>query len=229
MAPQRDDEHGGLSRRDLLIRVGAVGAFAVAGPVKASALPQAEAREALETFTAAEASIVEAIVERLIPTDENGPGAREARAAHYIDRALGGALSSSREAYRAGLEAVDRYARQAKGAPFTSLPTEAQDAVLKDMEANVATGFVPNSASFFELLRAHTMQGTFSDPYYGGNANFVGWDLIGYPGVRVAVSPEEQRMDAHPAPTHKSAYDYAMFSKRRPARAAIDEPTHHGD
>jgi gluconate 2-dehydrogenase gamma chain len=227
MAPQRDDEHGGLSRRDLLIRVGAVGAFAVAGPVKASA--QAEAREALETFTAAEASIVEAIVERLIPTDENGPGAREARAAHYIDRALGGALSSSREAYRAGLEAVDRYARQAKGASFTTLPAQAQDAVLKDMEANVATGFVPNSASFFELLRAHTMQGTFSDPYYGGNANFVGWDLIGYPGVRVAVSPEDQRMDAHPAPTHKSAYDYAMFSKRRPARAAIDEPTHHGD
>ena len=42
------------------------------------------------------------------------------------------------------------------------------------------------------------MQGTFGDPYYGGNANFVGWDLIGYPGVRLAVTADEQRLDASP-------------------------------
>jgi hypothetical protein len=30
------------------------------------------------------------------PTDENGPGATEARAAHYIDRALTGPLRGSR-------------------------------------------------------------------------------------------------------------------------------------
>ncbi len=34
------------------------------------------------------------MVDRLIPSDALGPGAREARAAHYIDRALGGALAS---------------------------------------------------------------------------------------------------------------------------------------
>ena len=33
------------------------------------------------------------------------------------------------------------------------------------------------------------------DPYYGGNANFVGWDLIGYPGVRRRVTPADQRMN----------------------------------
>ena len=38
------------------------------------------------------------------------------------------------------------------------------------------------------LVRAHTIQGTFCDPYYGGNANFVGWDLIGYPGVRTIAT-----------------------------------------
>jgi gluconate 2-dehydrogenase gamma chain len=54
--------------------------------------------------------------------------------------------------------------------------------VLTDMENNVATGFVPNAAAFFNLVRAHTIQGTFCGPYYGGNANFVGWDLIGFPG-----------------------------------------------
>ena len=68
---------------------------ATAPAAAAEARPAAApAREALETLTAAESDTLEAIVARLIPTDENGPGAAEARAAHYIDRALGGPLAS---------------------------------------------------------------------------------------------------------------------------------------
>jgi gluconate 2-dehydrogenase gamma chain len=155
----------------------------------------------------------------VIPSDTNGPGAAEARAAHYIDRALGGALASSRDIYRSGLASVDGHARRSKGASFAALSAADQDAVLRDVETNVATGFVPDAASFFNLVRAHTIQGTFCDPYYGGNASFVGWDLIGYPGVRLAVAPNDQRLGARPMPTHRSAYDHAMFSKKRPARA----------
>ncbi len=244
MANTSDDERVTFSRRDLLKRVGIVGAAVAAVParvlVPAGAMaPPAETlfspqagtlpREALETFTAAEAVTIEAMVARLIPSDENGPGAREARAAHYIDRALGGALASSLEAYRNGLAAVDSHARASKGAPFAQLSTQQQDAVLSDMENNVATGFTPNASTFFNLVRAHTIQGTFSDPYYGGNANFVGWDLIGYPGIRLAVTANDQRLDPNLVPTHKSAYDYAMFSKTRPARASLEPGTGHGD
>ena len=228
MANKSDDERVTLSRRELLKRVGIVGAAAaavparvlvpdaaMAPPVETSFSPQAGTlpREALETFTAAEAATIEAMVARLIPSDENGPGAREARAAHYIDRALSGALASSLEAYRNGLGAVDSYARASKGAPFAQLSTQDQDAVLSDMENNVATGFAPTASTFFNLVRAHTIQGTFSDPYYGGNANFVGWDLIGYPGVRLAVAANDQRLDPNLMPTHKSAYDYGSFTK----------------
>jgi gluconate 2-dehydrogenase gamma chain len=53
----------------------------------------------------------------------------------------------------------------------------------------------------------------FSDPFYGGNAGFIGWDLIGYPGARIAVSAELQRMDRKPEPSRRSAYDHAMFSR----------------
>ena len=63
--------------------------------------PQVQRLEALETLTAAEADTLEAIVARLIPSDANGPGATEARAAHYIDRALTGPLRASRGAYGA--------------------------------------------------------------------------------------------------------------------------------
>ena len=69
------------------------------------------------------------------------------------------------------------------------------------------------STAFFTLVRAHTIEGTFCDPYYGGNANFVGWDLIGYPGVRTIVSADDQRLGADLPSNHKSAYDYDMFNR----------------
>jgi hypothetical protein len=117
-------------------------------------------------------------------------------------------------------------ARASRQAPFAQLAGAEQDAILRTMEANTAPGFEPNAATFFNRLLTHTIQGTFGDPYYGGNANFVGWDLVGYPGVRLAVAPAEQRLDARPAPTHRSAYDHAMFSKKKPARAELDAADH---
>jgi gluconate 2-dehydrogenase gamma chain len=211
-----------VSRRSLFKQVGAAGAAAMAGTPLAPGIAQERATpsptatvqlEALETLTAAEADTLEAIVARLIPTDENGPGAAEARAAHYIDRALTGPLRSSRETYAAGLAALDAYAQSKKGAVFARLSAPDQDALLTDLEKNVATGFVPDAATFFDLVRAHTIQGTFCDPYYGGNANFVGWDLIGFPGLRMAVGEDEQRMKA-PKPVRKSAYEDAMFTMK---------------
>jgi gluconate 2-dehydrogenase gamma chain len=220
-----DDVSRDISRRSLFRQVGAAGAAAVAGTPLAPGAARAQEhtaqgnpalttqREALETLTAAEADTLEAICARLIPSDMNGPGAAEARAAHYIDRALTGPLRASRDAYAAGLAAIDVYAQASKGVTFAKLSPRDQDAVLTDMEKNVATGFWPNAATFFALVRAHTIQGTFCDPYYGGNADFVGWDLIGYPGLRMAVGEDEQRMGV-PRAVRKSAYDDAMFGMK---------------
>lgn len=210
-----------IARREMMKRVGAgVAGAAVAVPttqVVTTAHAQTRAappREALETLTAAESDALEAMCARIIPTDDNGPGAAEARAAHYIDRALTGPLASSKPAYVTGLAALDAYALSSRGAIFAKLNARDQDALLTELEKNAATGFRPNSAAFFNMVRNHTIQGTFSDPYYGGNANFVGWDLIGYPGIRMAVAPSEQSMSRPPKVVRKSAYDEAMFSKR---------------
>jgi len=212
------------SRRDLFRQAGA--ASVVSAMTGAQFVPSAEAvaqppaaatappqLEALESLTALEADTLQAIVARLIPADENGPGAAEAGAAHYIDRALSGPLRGFREAYAAGLAALDAYALSSKGAAFVKLPVDQQDATLTDLEKNAASGFSPDGATFFNLVRTHTIQGTFCDPYYGGNANFIGWDLIGYPGIRMAVDADEQGAKAA-QPVRKSAYADAMFTMK---------------
>jgi gluconate 2-dehydrogenase gamma chain len=200
-----------FSRRELLKGLG-IGAAAVALPelsrvllfqreVLASQQAPAAAPQA-PTLSGAEMATLTAACARIIPTDEHGPGATEAHASLYIDRSLAGWLAPSREAYTTGLALIDETARKRSGRTFAQLPPAEQDAVLAEIERT----------PFFALVRTHTIQGTFCDPAYGGNANFVGWDLLGYPGLRLAVTADDQRMSSRPTPTRRSAYDYAMFS-----------------
>jgi len=206
-----------MTRREMLRQLG--GAIGLAAGLPLAARAQARTQglsgvaDALVSLTAAEAKTLRAIISRIIPSDENGPGGLEARADRFIDRALAGALKNQKAAYSAGLAAVDGYSQSLKGRPFADLAPNDQDAILTDMQSNRATGFDGGSGPFFNLVRTHTIQGTFSDPFYGGNENFVGWDLIGYPGARVVVSANLQRMDVKPEPSRKSAYDYGMFTK----------------
>jgi gluconate 2-dehydrogenase gamma chain len=183
--------------------LGAATVLPLPAPVRARA--QSAVAESFVSLSPQEGEALRAIVARLIPADENGPGALEARADRYIDRALAGALKSSREAYRVGLAAVNTDAQTSKGVAFARLSSSDQDAVLTRVQQN--------SPQFFNLVRSHTIQGMFSDPFYGGNSNFVGWDLIGYPGARISVSADLQRIDRKPTSSRKSAYDYGMFSK----------------
>ena len=236
-----------ISRRDLLRGVGIAGAAAAAGPVSLLSTPEpamaaepaqgvaaaGARREAFENLTATEADLLEAIVDRLIPSDALGPGAREARAAHYIDRALGGALASSRQAYTSGLAALDRYAHASRGKGFLELSASDKDSVLMDVESGAVTPgiFAGSSAQFFTLVLNHTRQGTFGDPYYGGNANFVGWDLIGYPGVRTMVTPADQKAleSGQLKANHKSAYDFEGFNKATARLEPHAGDMKHGD
>jgi gluconate 2-dehydrogenase gamma chain len=206
-----------ISRRTLLQGATLVGAVAVAAPVQLQA-----ADVALKTLTAAEGELLGAILDRLIPTDANGPGARDVGVLQYIDRSLADALAASRAAYSAGLTALDRYARATRGQPFLQLTATDQDSVLIDCETGGATGFTGSSAQFFGMVLNHTRQGMFGDPHYGGNEHFAGWDLIGYPGVRTSITASDQKaLEANQLkPVRRSAYDYNGFTK-------AEDGTHH--
>jgi len=219
-----DDSPSNPSRRKLLKGAGLVGAAAVssvtgsqviaADSVSISSMIQgAVQREALEVLTAEEAETLEAICDCLIPSDDNGPGAKEARAVHYIDRSLASHNSGARQNYSVGLNAINEFARKTRGKNFAELLVDQQNSILLAVQTNKIDGFIPNGSGFFNLLRSHTIDGTFCDPYYGGNQDFVGWDMLRYPGIRLGASEADVAAGASLAPNHQSAYDHSTYTK----------------
>jgi len=184
-----------LTRRDLL---------AAAAFVPLAAL-MATAQTGSTALTPGQMKTLEAFIDRLIPTDELGPGAVEARVHIYIDRVLAGPNANEKAQFLEGLEAVNAFAQRSQGAPLVDLTPEKRDLVLKAIDENTAEG-LPQGRQFFNRARRLTLEGMFGDPYYGGNGAFAGWDLIRYPGPRPAVDAEMQQMETVPAPYHHSAW-----------------------
>ena len=136
-------------------------------------------------FNEDDAATIAAFAERLMPGTADKPGASDCGVLNYIDQALSGAYADQQDFYRRGLEAVGAYSIKAFGQPFVKLAAKQQDEVIAALEAGKATEFTwPTAQAFFVTLRTHTMEGMFGDPLYGGNRNFAGWRLIGFPGTQ---------------------------------------------
>jgi gluconate 2-dehydrogenase gamma chain len=196
-------ENRELSRRDLIASAAFVplAALTSAGSAVAQSAPAATP----SALSAPQMKILEAFVERLIPKDELGPSAAEAGAQIYIDRVLAGPNAGEKASFVDGLAAMDAFAKSSQGGAFADLAPEKRDAVITAFENGTVTGFA-NARQFFGRARRLTLEGMFGDPYYGGNKNFAGWDLIRYPGPRPATSPDDQKMNVEPKPYRVSAW-----------------------
>src|ERR1700680_129982 len=198
------------SRRAFLVRA-AVGAGAAAG---AGLVPDAIAQnhEQMEGGAAApgaqhpsgsehgaffnhsDAATIAAFTERLMPSAPGKPGARDAGVLNYIDLALAGAYVELQDFYRRGLAQLEAYCRGTYKEPFVRLDAEQQDEIIMSLESGKATGFTyPTAREFFSILRTHTMEGMFADPLYGGNKDFAGWRLGGFPGAQAAFTPTDMQ------------------------------------
>jgi gluconate 2-dehydrogenase gamma chain len=156
---------------------------------------QGEIRVPLRFFTAAEAAVVAAACERIFPSDQSGPGAKEAGVVVYIDRQLAGPYGRDKYRYTKGpwVKSRPEHGYQEKATPrevyregiraledFASITSARQDEKLRAIE----------NTTFFGLLRTHTIEGMFCDPMHGGNAGMIGWQLIGYPGPVMSYRQE---------------------------------------
>ena len=139
-----------------------------------------------------DSATIAAFVERIMPGAPGKPGASDAGVLNYIDLALSGAYADLQDFYRRGLTALDAYCRKTHNAPFARLDAEKQNEVIAALEQGKATDFTwPTQQAFFNTLRTHTMEGMFADPIYGGNKDFAGWRLVGFPGAQPVFSAED--------------------------------------
>lgn len=170
-------------------------------PASPLAIPGSPAAAAAPSLSNTELATLRAAVDLLIPPDVS-PGAVDAGVDEYIANALTGRYAALAPTYQAGLAAFE----QAAGSGgFAALTTDAQEKILTNAEAG-SLDSLPDG--FFALLLAHTREGMFSDPIYGGNKNFAGWDLIGYPGIKLTWTPEDQAIGSTPVPEHISVEHY---------------------
>jgi gluconate 2-dehydrogenase gamma chain len=128
-----------------------------------------------KALTKAQADVVEAVAARILPAVDGRPGAREAGAIYFIDRALATFNAAQKTLYVDGVADLNRRAAArsvgapANGASFASLTPAQQDELLREIE----------QTPFFQNARFDTLVGTFALPSWGGNRDFAGWRLIG--------------------------------------------------
>lgn len=165
-------------------------------------------------FSEQEWQFILAACDRLIPSDDVGPGALETNVPVFIDNELQGDYGKAAdwymqgpfvpdapanqgyqlpytpaEVYQHGIRATERYCQAEHGRPFAALDADQRDVILSDLEKD-AIDFTQYdeptlpAGIFFEFLLTNTKEGYFADPVHGGNKHMAAWKMLGFPGAR---------------------------------------------
>lgn len=135
-------------------------------------------------FTAEEWAFIQAAVARLIPADEQGPGALEAGVPEYIDRQMNTPYAAGalwymqgpfnadaapemgwqsklvpKDIYRLGIAATDAWSKAFNGKVFAAQDSATRDDLLKQLEAGTPTFDSVPPKIFFSLLLQNTKEG----------------------------------------------------------------------
>lgn len=161
-------------------------------------------------FNAEEWRFLKSAVDRLIPADNEGPGALALNVPAFIDGqmesgfgyatnwymhapfngdapALFGyqACMPPRELYRAGIAALNAHCRDKFGGKvFAELAAQEQEQLFQELDHGKLTFDQVPAQWFFTFLLQNTKEGYLSDPIHGGNKDMASWKMIGFPGAR---------------------------------------------
>jgi gluconate 2-dehydrogenase gamma chain len=193
-------------RREFLLQLaGTAGAALITAQWPAMAAAAQHAHQAknsskpykFEALTPAQASEVQAIAARIIPTDEL-PGATEAGVVYFVDRALMTFAADARPMYDAGLLHIDEVTSKTFPgvAKFSAATVEQQDKILGILFQPDASEKAPGrhrqdavSSDFMQTIRLHVVAGFLITPEAGGNRDYVGWKVIGRDPEHIFTSP----------------------------------------
>jgi len=228
MPNKRPADRASPPRRRFLAKLSLIPATSLAGAGVLTPLPAgagSSASYAPSFFQPAEWAFLVAACDRLIPSDEVGPGAVELGVPEFIDRHMQTPYASGaiwympgpfldapaefgyqgrlalREILRVGIAAIDAACRRRFGKDFASLAAADQVAVLKAAESGkLELPEIPEK-TFFSYLLGEVRNGYFADPSYGGNRDMGSWKMIGYPGMRADyIDWVGERNKAYPLP-----------------------------
>lgn len=208
-----------FSRRAILLGLGSAG-FAAGAPGASLAQNPFSAADPRPWFflTNDEARFLAAACDVLIPADDF-PSASQAGVVDFIDMQLAGPYGRGAtlyldgpfeegtpeqgyqlpwppaEMFRRGIAAIEANGKLADAG------TEDREAFIQRLSED--TGSVTEglpSMTFFGELWALTKQGFFGDPIYGGNKDYAGWKMIGFPGAHAYYTDFVDRNVPYPAP-----------------------------
>lgn len=142
-----------------------------ANDMAAADVAAAPAWTGFQFLNPAEAKDVEAIAAQIVPSGAT-PGAREAHAVYFIDRALTTFFAAESAGFRKGLGEFQMKFQSAypDAGSFAGASADAQVAFLRTVDRT----------PFFEGTRMLTVLGMFSSPKYGGNYQGSGWRMMGF-------------------------------------------------
>jgi gluconate 2-dehydrogenase gamma chain len=212
-------------RRTVLLGTAASIALLTAGKVAQMPFALAQTAEKPRFFSAEELAFVTVMVDRLIPSDEVGPGAVELGVPYFIDTQLmteygaggiwymaGPFVPSSapefgyqlpftpQQIYRQGIPAAAAAIKNKFGKALQGLVASDQDAALLALQKGQLDMSPVPAPAFFSQVLNDTKQGYFADPIYGGNKDMGAWKMIGFPGARASYLDWTDRDEKYPFP-----------------------------
>ncbi|MBI1947101.1 MAG: gluconate 2-dehydrogenase subunit 3 family protein [Deltaproteobacteria bacterium] len=121
-----------------------------------------------------------AVCERLVPSDDLGPGVKEAGIDTYLRKALADPrMKAIKSMTQRGAVWVARAAKKEHGKWFVELDDAAKDALITRLVKGEVKpkGFTP--LAFVRVLLALSLEAFLGDPRHGGNKDQVGWKFVG--------------------------------------------------
>ncbi|MAM62990.1 gluconate 2-dehydrogenase subunit 3 family protein [Maritimibacter sp. UBA3975] len=215
-----------FSRRAVLMQLGASGLAALTPGASLAQNRYADLDTQPWSFLDGnEARFLASMADVLIPEDDF-PSASQAGVVDFIDLQLAGPYGKGAGLFLEGpfRDGAPEQGWQVDHTPATLIRTgiarlESGDTRLVDLDASEREDFVTRlsegedfdlgdvpATTLFDEIWSLVKEGYFSDPIYGGNKDYAGWRMVGFPGAHAYYADLVDKNAPFPAPPRGIAH-----------------------
>ena len=168
----------GLSRREFITRLAALGSLAAAYPAAALARlrSSAVAGSEAEWLDQEPWKTLAAVQQHLFPATEDSPGASDFKAIVYLRNSIENPAADGEDKTFIvnGVDWLNDLSRERYQRPFSAFDEAERETVLRLIEQSRA------GRNWLSLLLTYLLEALLADPVYGGNPGGVGWKWLAH-------------------------------------------------